>query len=287
MNVLCHPYIRHLRTPFNLLLSPIYLWGVLLAGGNLRNLDFWLGYLALHIFLYGGTTAFNSYYDNDEGPVGGMLEPPKVDEGLLWFSLVFQALALPLAWWVNPSFFLAWILLFLIATAYSHPFIRFKANPYGALLAVGLGQGAVGFMTGWLTTRNIGSLLSQEALIGMITTAFIVTGLYVVTQIYQTVEDAKRGDRTISVILGPKKALWLASVLLAFGGSIMLLKIATSFPIIWTVLLALVFAGTGFSLLQWANQFDETKLKANFVRAMRTTVISSTALSLFLLYQLA
>jgi len=114
-----------------------------------------------------------------------------------------------------------------------------------------------------------------------------VTGLYVVTQIYQTVEDAKRGDRTISVILGPQKALWLATVLLALGGSIMLLKISTSFPIVWTVLLALVFAGTGFSLLQWANQFDETNLKANFLRAMRTTVISSAALSLFLLYQLA
>ena len=152
---------------------------------------------------------------------------------------------------------------------------------------MGLGQGAVGFMTGWLTTKNIVSLLSQEALVGMLTTAFIVTGLYVVTQIYQTVEDAKRGDRTISVILGPKKALWLATALLAFGGSIMLLKIATSFPIIWTVLLALVFAGTGLSLLQWANQFNETNLKANFLRAMRTTVISSAALSLFLLYQLS
>ncbi|MEJ2287241.1 MAG: hypothetical protein P8Y02_01120 [Deinococcales bacterium] len=69
---LAHPFVRHLRLHFNVLLSPIYLWGVLLGGGRLLDGGVWLGYLSLHLFLYGGTTAFNSYYDRDEGPVGGM-----------------------------------------------------------------------------------------------------------------------------------------------------------------------------------------------------------------------
>lgn len=282
-----HPYVRHLRTPFNLLLSPIYLWGVLLAGGSLWDYRFWLAYLALHIFLYGGTTAFNSFYDKDEGPVGGMLEPPPVDKGLLIFSLWFQAIAIPLALLVNIPFAIAWFLLFLIATAYSHPLTRFKADPYGALFAVGLGQGALGFVTGWLVANpNFNSLLSTNALLGMVTTAFIVTGLYIVTQSYQTLEDAKRGDRTISVLLGPSKALILAISLLGIGGGILLVTVGFTFSWIWTIILAIMFAGTALSLFQWALNFDEQSVKANFLRAMKTTVFSSGALSLFLLYQL-
>lgn len=285
--LLNHPYVRHLRTPFNLLLSPIYLWGALLAGSSLTDYQFWLGYLSLHIFLYGGTTAFNSFYDKDEGPIGGMLEPPPVDKGLLWFSLGFQALGVPLAFPVNVHFTWAWLLLFLIATAYSHPLTRFKANPYGALFAVGLGQGAVGFMTGWLLNEpSWRSLLSLDALLGMLTTALIVTGLYIVTQSYQTLEDAKRGDRTISVILGPSKALWLATSLLAVGGTIMLVTLGLKFGFVWTVILGIVFASTGLSLMQWASTFNEQLVKENFLRAMKTTVFSSVALSLFLLYQL-
>ena len=77
------------------------------------------GYLSVHLFLYGGTTAFNSYYDRDEGPVGGMLEPPGVSPGLLPFSLAVQALGLPLALLVGRGFTLAWLLLFLVFTAAS------------------------------------------------------------------------------------------------------------------------------------------------------------------------
>lgn len=284
--VLSHPYFRHLRLPFNLLLSPIFLWGVLLAKGKLWNWDFWLAYLSLHIFLYGGTTAFNSFYDKDEGPIGGMLEPPPVDKGLLWFSLSVQALGLALAILVNAKFTLAWTVLFLVAGAYSHPVSRWKAHPYGALLAVALGQGALGFVTGWLTARpDWSSLLSPDALLGMLTTALIVTGLYIVTQSYQTLEDAKRGDLTISVILGPSHALYLATAFLGLGGSILILRLWNFSPI-WTMGLSLVFLTLGLSLLQWASVFNETSVKANFLRAMRTTALSSASLSLFLLYQL-
>ena len=61
----------HLRLPFQLLLAPVFLWGWLLAGGGL-SWTFALAFLAFHVFLYGGVTAFNSYYDRDEGPVGGL-----------------------------------------------------------------------------------------------------------------------------------------------------------------------------------------------------------------------
>ena len=282
-----HPYYQHLRLNFNVLLSPIYLWGVLLANGNLFDVRVWLGYAALHVFLYGGTTAFNSYYDKDEGPIGGMLEPPKVDRGLLHFSLIFQGLGLPLALAVGIPFTAAWCLLFIIAAAYSHPFTRLKATPLRALLSVGLGQGALGFAAGWLVpSPELASLLAPVPMLGMLSTAFIVTGLYIVTQSYQTLEDRSRGDRTLPVLIGPKRALFVAIGLLALGGSALILFAYTQFGLAWSSALALFFIGIGLSLGAWALRFEEEELNANFYRAMRTTQLSSFGLSLFLIYHL-
>jgi len=270
-----HPFVRHLRLPFNLLLSPVYLWGVLLGGGRLEEAGVWLGYLAVHLFLYGGTTAFNSYYDRDEGPVGGMLEPPAVTAGLLPFSLIVQALGLPLALAVGWRFALAWLLLFLIFTAYSHPAVRLKARPIGALAAIALGQGAVGFALGWLAAAPAARLLSAEGLRGMLSTALVIVGLYVVTQSYQTLEDRRRGDRTLSVMLGPRRALRLAVGLLAAGGAVMLVALAQRAGMLTAGVASAFFALLGGWMLLWAAGFDERAVARNFRVAMRLAAVSA------------
>jgi 1,4-dihydroxy-2-naphthoate octaprenyltransferase len=270
-----HPFVRHLRLHFNVLLSPIYLWGVLLGGGRLLDGGVWLGYLSVHLFLYGGTTAFNSYYDRDEGPVGGMLEPPGVSPGLLPFSLAVQALGLPLALLVGRGFTVAWLLLFLVFAAYSHPWVRLKANPVGALAAIALGQGALGFALGWLAVAPAPGLASATAAIGMLSTALVVTGLYVVTQSYQTLEDRRRGDRTLPVLLGPRRALRLAVAALAAGGGVMLVELWQRAAPGWVAAVALFFLAVGGWMLAWAARFDEAQVAANYRAAMRLAAVSS------------
>jgi 4-hydroxybenzoate polyprenyltransferase len=282
-----HPWVRHLRLPFNMLLTPIYLWGVLLAGGGMMNVRFWLGYVSLHLFLYGGTTAFNSYYDKDGGPVGGMMHPPPVERSLLVFSLVFQALGLPLALLVDTSFVLAWLVLFGVFAAYSHPAIRLKANPAYALVAIALGQGGLGFALGWLVVRPEWRSLSEwSTLFGILTTSLVVTGLYIVTQSYQTQEDRARGDRTLPVLLGTKVALFLASGILGLGGALIITGLGLRFSWFWSAGLAVLFAGVGTWLMVWAHRFDETQVSHNFMTAMRIATTSSVGLSLLLLYHL-
>lgn len=285
--LLAHPYLRHLRVPFNLLLSPIYLWGVLLGGGHLLEGRVWLGYLAVHLFLYGGTTAFNSYYDRDEGPVGGMLEPPAVSPGLLPFSLAVQALGLPLALLVGPAFTAAWLVLFLVFAAYSHPWVRLKARPAAALLAIALGQGAVGFALGWLATGEAAALASPEAGLGMLSTSLVVVGLYVVTQSYQTLEDARRGDRTLPVLLGPGRALRLAVGALGGGGVVMLAELAGRAPGVWLAVVALFFLAVGLWMLRWAAGFDEEAVQRNYRTAMRLAATSSGGFAAVILALLA
>lgn len=292
-------YLLHLRLPFQLLLSPVYLWGVLLAGGSIATTEFWLGYVSLHLFLYGGTTAFNSYYDRDEGPIGGMLQPPKVEEGLLPFSLAVQALGLIPAALVGWQFLVAWVSLFLVFTAYSHPAVRLKASPAAALTAIGLGQGAIGFALGWLAGKagvpgsvtgdfdNLtGGLLSPEALIGATSTAMVVTGLYLVTQCYQEEEDRARGDRTVAVLIGAKRSLQLALLPMALGGAVLVGWSWVYLGAAWAIGLATFFAVLGGTQLMWVSRFDSRSVEQNFRTAMRFTTSASLGLSVFLVIQL-
>jgi 4-hydroxybenzoate polyprenyltransferase len=287
LSIRMHPYLRHLRTHFNLLLSPIYLWGVLLAGGTVASLRFWLGYITLHFFLYGGGTAFNSYYDRDEGPIGGMAEPPPVDRGLLWFSLVIQLVGLPLAIAVGAPFTVMWLIICVLMILYSHPLVRLKSNSVAALLAVAIGQGAVGFAAGWFAVRTEwNSLLEADALWGMLTTALIVTGLYIITQSYQTKEDSVRGDKTLPVLLGARNALLVSLLILGIGGGIMVQYLWGRFGAGWAVALGAFFALVGIAQLRWALSFDESKVMMNYRTSMRFASLSSGVLSLFLLYHL-
>ncbi len=284
-----HPWIRHLRLHFQPLLSPIYLFGVLIgaeSAGLQRPLsqgEVWIGWLSLHLFLYGGTTAFNSFYDRDEGPVGGMLRPPPVDGGLLPFSLIVQTLGLALAMVVNAPFVIAWLALFAVFAAYSHPAVRLKARPAAALAAIALGQGAIGFALGWLAVAPPAGLASPGATLRMGVTALIVTGLYVVTQSYQTAEDRARGDRTLPVLLGPGRALRWAVVVLAPGGAVLVADVARLAGAAVAVLTAAFFALLAGWVARWASRFDEAATERNYRTAMAVAAVASIGLTALLL----
>src|SRR4030081_2822817 len=123
----------HLRLHFQLLLAPVFLWGWLRAGGVLSR-SFLLGFVAFHFFLYSGATAFNSFYDRDVGPVGGLERPPSVLPALLPFSLAVKGGGALLAPLVTLPFWLAYAIFVGLSFAYSHPLIRWKARTWTSLL---------------------------------------------------------------------------------------------------------------------------------------------------------
>ena len=288
-----HPWLRHLRLPFNLMLAPIYLYGATTGAASagvarpLADPAFWIAFASLHLFLYGGTTAFNSYYDRDEGPIGGMLAPPAVDAGLLPFSLIVQAIGLALALAVGGWFVVAWIVLFLLFTAYSHPAVRLKAHPVAAIAAIALGQGAVGFAAGWLVFASVGDLLTLGPLVRMALTASIVTGLYVVTQSYQADEDRARGDRTLPVLLGPSRALRLAVVILMPGGVALVADLARWAGPFVAATAAVVLAGVAVAIWRWASEIVSASTEANFRRAMGIVSVASGTTAGLLVWALA
>ncbi|MGQ0559690.1 MAG: UbiA family prenyltransferase [Sphingosinicella sp.] len=213
------PYWLHLRLAFQLNFVPIYLWGVLLAGGVAPGAarGFWLGLVALHLFLNPGITAFNAVYDRDVGPVSGLEKPPPVPAHLLAFALALQTVGAVLAAFVGATFLLLYFAIAAIGAGYSHPAIRWKKGPWTGAAAVSAGQGALSFLAGWAASGH--ALAMADLLwLGAAGCALAILGLYPATQAFQTKEDEARGDRTLAVHLGPARALRLGSLALAAAG---------------------------------------------------------------------
>lgn len=211
-------YVRHMRLGFQLLLVPLFLWGVFLSGAT-WSWRVLVGFVALHLFLYPGATAFNSAFDRDQGPVSGLATPIAVPPRLLEYSVTLQMIGAVLAASVSAAFLAVYLGLAVVFAGYSHPGLRWKAKPLASVLAIALGQGVLGFWGGWTAAvGEYGGLGQVPALLGAGVAAFTSLGLYPSTQVFQVEEDRARGDRTLAVALGPAGALRLGALCLGTAG---------------------------------------------------------------------
>ena len=276
----------HLRLPFQLLLAPIFLWGWLLSGGGWSTRVL-LAFIAFHVFLYGGATAFNSAYDRDVGPVGGLARPPPIVPQLLPFSIAIQVVGCALCWLVHPLVFLACVGFLVLSLAYSHPRVRLKARPVASLVVVGLGQGALAFLGAWAANRGeLGSVASPEGVLGAAAATLVVIGLYPLTQLFQLDEDRARGDWTLAVALGPDVAFAVALVCLLLGGLTLARVLLGRFG-----LLDALLVGTGLSVqlaavVMWARRFDASQVMLNYRRVMRLNSTCAAMLGAYFVFRL-
>jgi UbiA prenyltransferase family len=280
----------HLRLHFQLLLAPVFLWGWLLAyhdqpvtGGPVTPAIV-LAFIALHVFLYGGATAFNSYYDRDEGPVGGLEHPPPAIPALLPFALAVQVAGVVLAALVNATFLGIAVVLALLSAAYSLPRPRLKGRPWSSLVTVGLGQGVLVYLAAWAAVRGgIGAVLGPIGLTGAIAAASFIVGLYPLTQLFQVEEDRARGDRTVAVAWGPRACFAISLTGQVVGGLAMLFVLGRLFGPLDVLLVGSgLLVQLGF-VAWWGSRFDPAGRLANFRRVMRLNTAGAAGLGLYLL----
>jgi 1,4-dihydroxy-2-naphthoate octaprenyltransferase len=214
-------FFIHLRLPFQALLAPFMLFGAALAAGHAVTWRFALAFVVLHVCFYGGTTAFNSHYDKDEGPIGGLEAPPPPGRWLLPGSLVLQAIGLALAFAVGLHFALVCTTFAILGVLYSHPLTRFKGKPWPSWLTVMIGQGALGAIAG--VTAVDDARITPELAFGVAAAAAIVGAIYPLSQVFQIDEDTRRGDRTVAMMLGRTGTPRVAAALFALGCALMAL----------------------------------------------------------------
>ncbi|MEA5426964.1 UbiA family prenyltransferase [Arcicella lustrica] len=196
--------LLHLRIPFSFFLMPVYWFA--LSQTNHVNTGISIGvFVLLHLLIYPASNAYNSYYDKDEGSIGGLENPPPVSKELFYVAWALDILAIIIAYFLS-----GWVLalaLFIyssISKAYSNDKIRLKKYPILSWITVGIFQGAFTYLTVIQAIDNvlISDLMQEKYLFPAVLSSFNLLGFYPMTQIYQHEEDAKRGDLTMSRLLG-------------------------------------------------------------------------------------
>ena len=193
-------FILHLRLNYQILiLSGPYLLGILLS--DYLSILQLVQFFSIHILLFGGVTVYNSHFDKDEGPIGGLKNPPKMDSWMLILSWVFQVLGLIIATYSGIYFILVYLLSALFFWMYSSPHIRLKGKPIGSLFAIGVSTVVCPTFLGYYANGSI-QLPSVIILIATFGSLCLVLSLYPLSQSYQIDEDLKRKDITFSVRYG-------------------------------------------------------------------------------------
>jgi 4-hydroxybenzoate polyprenyltransferase len=267
-------FLIHLRLHYQFfILSGGYLMGGLLAADPDWP-TFFLQFFNVHVLLFGGATAFNSWHDKDEGPIGGLRNPPAMKRWMRDLSLILQFIGL--IWSLTAGilfsgFYLLSIILFWL---YSTPAARWKGKPILSLAAIGVSTGTNSLLLGALAAGAGLNLLILSAGIG---TALMILSLYPVSQIYQVEDDLKRGDLTFAGAYGLKAVRLFCIISFILGVvivSISVYFIYRAFSIVFLAVGLIVW----LMLIQWIRSLRADRDQYNQVMLIKYVVSGSFVL---------
>ena len=284
-------FFIHLRLKFSLFLAPIYLYGIIIANGNVFTTEFLIQFVALHVFLYGGVFALNDYYDRyEQGPIGGLQNPPPVKgHSLFYLAWLWKLIGLYLSVIYSSSvnFVLSYVLCVLMSVAYSHPKIRLKGHPFRSTLTAVLLQGFLMYYCGTiLGNGNISRLSSVKFWMGALVVILLTLGSYPLTQIYQIEQDTRQGDQTLAIYLGVEKTFQFASVCLLLSGILNSILIGCYYHW-WEGVIAFIGSFSfQYDIQRWKNKFERQTVVENFQNLDRLFTMQAMGPVLFCLVHL-
>ena len=276
----------HLRIPFSYFLLPVFLFSLSISPNVTEKSMLWT-FLIIHFFLYPASNGYNSYFDKDEKSIGGLKNPPPVSRGLFYLSLFFDAFAIVLGLLlINLTFSILLLVYGLISKAYSHPNIRLKKYPIGGWLTVCLIQGLFTFIMCYIGVSGlpIEQAIKFSVLIPGLLTTFLLLGTYPMTQIYQHVEDGKRGDHTFSRMLGIRGTFYFVGAIFAFVSAAFMYYFYTTFSLHYALVFLAAMSPVVMFFLFWFIKVLKDETKANHTYTMWLNFISATCLNVYFIY---
>jgi len=274
--------LLHLRIPFSFFLLPIFIFAVALSPQPVV----WktaLAFVILHFLLYPASNGYNSYYDKDEDSIGGLEKPPPVSKELWYTSLLLDGIALLLGILLGWIFITGLFVYGLISKMYSHERIRLKKYPILSWVLASVFQGAFTFLMTYQAINEVSvqSLLQPVVLFPAVLSTAFLGGSYPMTQVYQHAEDARRGDMTLSRLLGIRGTFVFAAVafqLTAFGFWYFFQQYYSGWYFLW--FLGCLAPGLGH-FLRWATQVWKSEQAVGFRSTMRLNWLTASGMNLF------
>lgn len=206
--------LLHLRIPFSYFLLPIFLFAVAVSPNLILSRLTWI-FVILHVLIYPASNGYNSYFDKDEGSIGGLKNPPPVTTGLYWMALLLDVIAMILAVVKVSTDFAVMIFVYgLVSKAYSHPSIRLKKYAIIGWLVTGLFQGFFTFFACYMALNKVDAISAWQPHIYFpaLLASCMLWANYPMTQVYQHAEDERHGDRTLSLLLGVRGTFLFAAL---------------------------------------------------------------------------
>jgi len=272
----------HLRFFFSVFLLPVFFFALSQVPEiNWNNAI--LTFIIWHLLVYPASNGYNSFFDKDEGSIALIEKPPPVDKSLYYFSLTLDLIALILTIFVGWALFFAVLIYGAFSKMYSHPSIRLKKYPFISFFIVFLFQGAFVYWSTYVSVSGMNTLYGWNlnfTIAGLICSC-LIGATYPLTQVYQHEEDSKRGDKTLSLILGIRGSFYFSALLFLLSGILIFaywyrLDLLTNF---W---LFLIISGPVFILfISWFVEVYKNPDEANFKKMSRMTLLSGLLMLIY------
>lgn len=274
--------LLHLRFFFSVFLLPVFFFA-LSQVPEIKGNSAILTFIIWHLLVYPASNGYNSYFDKDEGSIALIEKPPPVDKSLYYFSLTLDLIALILTIYVGWLLFFSVLIYGVFSKMYSHPSIRLKKYPFISFLIVFVFQGAFVYWSTYVSVSGINTLYGWNlnfTLAGLICSC-LIGATYPLTQVYQHEEDSKRGDKTLSLILGIRGSFYFSAVLFLLSG-ILLFAYWYRLDLMNNFWLFLILSGPVFTLfISWFIKVYRNPANANFKNMSRMTLLSGLLMLIY------
>jgi 1,4-dihydroxy-2-naphthoate octaprenyltransferase len=277
MGIEIKAFLVHLRLHYQfLILSGAFLSGAVFSRAAFTG-ALLLQFLSVHVLLFGGVTVYNSYWDKDTGPIGGLRRPPPLAAWTLPASWVLQGVGLAISIGISSLSAAVYAASMGCFWLYSGPRSRWKGRPWLSLMGIGAGTGVCGFLLGYLYDGR-GSV-SLSAVAGALAVACLIVSMFPMSQAYQVEEDLGRRDATFAARFGLAGIRRCYAVLFPFGVIALAVSLASMEPWLGGVLLILgAFSGAGV----WRVIRDLRMDSGEYPRIMAVKYLASGLFSVFL-----